>query len=244
MNPRVKAILEKYFADKPFEIKKEYHSKKNTVVLILNDKDSFIVKVFHPSNRKSMQRETQILSVLPSNINHPMIYQIDYENNLVKMEYINGENLCDFLHNTKISIDRKNKVIDQLARWFASFHQLYKSNKTVLLKGDAHIRNFIVSNEQIFGVDFEESKNGKTSIDIADCCASILLTSPIFTDEKLNWCKQLITIYQNSVPWVLDDIEQELDNSLKNVINRRNNPKELFEVVMVKKARIQQIIHS
>jgi len=244
MNPRVKAILENHFSDQPFEIKKEYHSKKNTVALINSNKDSLIVKVFHSSNRKGVERETQILLTLPSKINHPKIYKTDYENNLIRMEYIKGENLCDFLHDEKISLDEKNKNIEKLARWFAIFHKIDERNKNILLKGDAHIRNFIVSNEQIFGVDFEQASYGRPANDIADCCASILLTSPIFTDAKLNWCKQFKTTYQNSVPWVLDDFEIELDNSLKTVMKRRKNRKNLIEIVAVKKAMLQKIIHS
>ena len=242
MNTRDNASLENHFADQPFEIIKEYHSKKNTVILIHSDNKPIIVKRFHPSNKKGMEREIRILKMVRSIIHAPRIYQIDKQNILITMEYINGENLCDLIHNPLKSYDKKNQIIEEMARWFAHFHFYIKENNHFLLKGDAHIRNFIVSNQGVNGIDFEESIKGPPSIDIAECCVSILLTTPVFTDEKLSWCKRFKMTYQNSVSWTLDEFESIFFQTLYTIIERRENHDELHKIITLKKKKIEETI--
>ncbi|TFH03368.1 MAG: hypothetical protein E4H14_16790 [Candidatus Thorarchaeota archaeon] len=51
------------------------------------------------------------------------------------------------------------------------------------------MRNFIIQDDQIFGVDFEESSEDLWMVDIAGVCASLLDTDPIFDSRKrtLSW---------------------------------------------------------
>ena len=86
-------------------------------------------------------------------------------------------------------VDRINKtfephLIDRLAEWYYNYHRVHGQ-----IKGDPRLRNFIVQNDQIFGVDFEESREDLWMVDIGGVCASLLDTDPIFDPRKrvLSW---------------------------------------------------------
>lgn len=53
-----------------------------------------------------------------------------------------------------------------------------------LLKNDSNLRNFIFSNQQIYGLDFEEMSYGDPMADIGDICFFLLTNSPSFTEAK------------------------------------------------------------
>jgi hypothetical protein len=129
-----------------------------------------------------------------------------------------------------------------VAQWFSNFHHHTKDSTTFLLKGDAHIRNFIVSNQVIYGVDFEEFKRGSPTIDITECCVSILLTTPEFTDEKFYWCKRLKKVYYNNVSWVLNEFKPIFHKILYITINRRANHDELYNKLILNKNKIKEIV--
>jgi predicted Ser/Thr protein kinase len=98
--------------------------------LINTEQGSIIVKIFNPSNKDGMKKEIQFLSMLPSTIHAPKLYQIDHKNNLITMEYINGSNLCDLLHDHSISNVEKTR---SLTKWHNGFQTFITIPKTVLL---------------------------------------------------------------------------------------------------------------
>lgn len=149
------------------------------------------------------------------------------------MEFIQGVNLCDV-----ITEDPSPQYGVLLGRWFAQYHTAFHRTKDrVLLKGDARIRNFIYKKPHLFGVDFEESHVGSYPHDLAIVCGSILDTDPIFTDEKLKLCQELITTYATSREVVdstslSENVTLHLLRTLRETAKRRGNPKNLIDAII------------
>jgi thiamine kinase-like enzyme len=127
------------------------------------------------------------------------------------MEFISGEPFVDRINHTF-----EPHLIDKLAEWYYKYHQVHGQ-----IKGDPRLRNFIIQNDQIFGVDFEESRKDHWMLDIAGVCASLLDTNPIddIRKRRLAWRfldKYLLylgipkdeTIYSDFTSIVADTLEQ------------------------------------
>lgn len=155
-------------------------SKKNSVIsmnIIPKDEEprTLVAKMF------IADRFENELSILKSSWSHGLAVPEVYEarEDVILMNFISGEILVDRINRTF-----EPHLIDKLAEWYYNYHKVHGQ-----IKGDPRLRNFIVHNDQIFGVDFEESRKEPWMIDIAGVCASLLDTDPIFDPRKraLSW---------------------------------------------------------
>ncbi|HID25346.1 MAG TPA: hypothetical protein EYP23_02630 [Thermoplasmata archaeon] len=194
-------------------VQREFISKKNTVAYVLLDNKPRVLKWFAPGFRRNMKNEWFVLKQGSTALNIPYPYEIDGGNNVLIMSYILGENLCDLVNDGKTSFGEKRRLMVLLADWFARFHVFFKDDTRFRIHGDSNLRNFLFSNH-IWGVDFEESRVGKPSEDVAGMCSSILSTDPMFTTEKFQLCEMFIESYSELVEWELKSINDEIAYAL------------------------------
>ena len=187
-------------------------SKKNTVIsLEIHPEDAkpitLVAKMFIAGRFKN---ELSILRASWANgLAVPNI--LDARDDVIVMSFISGETLVDRINQTF-----EPHLIDKLAEWYYNYHKVHGQ-----IKGDPRLRNFIVHNNQIFGVDFEESGEGFWMVDIAGVCASLLDTNPIFDPRKrkLSWrfLEKYIsfldvspdeTMYTDFIPILADTLKQ------------------------------------
>lgn len=209
------------------KIQRNLKSKKNSVSYVILDEKPRILKWFVPGLKNNMRIEFEILKKGASKLNIPTVYGKDEKNNVLIMNYINGKNLCDIINNEDVSIIEKQKLIVLLAEWFFNFHKLFKKDDKYRLHGDANLRNFIFS-DRLWGVDFEESRTGRTVEDIASMCASILSTDPMFTKEKIYLCNIFIDSYSKHAPGSISNIDNEISYALLEKIQYRPECEEIF----------------
>jgi len=202
-------------------------SKKNTVAYVTMDEKPRVLKWFVPGLKKQMKAEYEVLKEGSSKLNIPTIHDLDEENNLLIMGYIAGENLCDIINNENTPTNEKQKLIVLLAKWFADFHNHFKTQVQFRIRGDPTLRNFIF-NDKIWGVDFEESRMGVPSEDIAGACASILSTDPMFTKEKFELCKLFLESYEKSAPGRIKNISNEIAYAILEKIQWRPRDEEVL----------------
>jgi hypothetical protein len=100
-----------------------------------------------------------------------------------------------------------------LTDWFAKFHDHFTQETTTRIRGDAILRNFILT-DRIWGVDFEESRLGRPEEDIASICTSLLSTTPMFTPEKYYLCKTFIKSYISLTKKQVSNIADEIAHTL------------------------------
>jgi len=208
-------------------IQQRFPSKKNTVAYVTYQGKPRVFKWFAPGYKKNMSTEYHILQQATSNTLMPTVFEKDDKNYLLIMNFITGDNLCDVINDKNKPTSEKQHSMKQLAQWFAKFHQQYKSGDTWIIRGDSNIRNFIVSN-QLWSIDFEESRAGKPVEDIAVSCASILSTNPMFTSEKFQLCALVIQHYNMLAPGRIHDIKKETAYALLQQIPWRPQDDEIL----------------
>lgn len=209
-------------------VQKRFISKKNTVGMVRFEGKTCVFKLYHPQHEESMNREIKILSKASPVVPVPSIIEKDYENHMLILDYIAGENLCDILNDSSNSIEKKHRTMELLSDWFVAFHSSFKTKNGFLIRGDSNLRNFVY-NDTIWGIDFEEVRPGIPEEDIGQLCASLLTSDPLFTDEKIHLCQLFITSYERSSSTKLLDINRHIRNSLDEIHNRRNKHIEIIE---------------
>jgi tRNA A-37 threonylcarbamoyl transferase component Bud32 len=216
--------VEKY---KKAIIQRKFKSKKNTVAYVTINNRPRVLKWFAPGFKRQMTIEHEILQKGSSKLKIPSIFEMDEENNVLTMSYITGENLCEIINDEQTIKSRKEKLMILIAKWFAYFHTHFKEDNEFLIRGDATLRNFLLS-DQIWGIDFEEARLGEPTEDIATLCASILSTDPLFTPEKFQLCQKFIYSYTRSVTWTIKNINQEIAYALLQRIQYRPEYEEIL----------------
>jgi len=145
------------------EICKVEKSKKNLVLSITpKGKRPIVLKIF--SSADSLKNEIKIYSLKQNNIfsktdePHVIYYaipQLLHEgNDYIITQYIQGENAMDvFTTHIQDSLESPllHQVVSDLFQWVIRFSEVYK-----LVPLDCHIRNFLLHEDTIYGVDFEE----------------------------------------------------------------------------------------
>jgi tRNA A-37 threonylcarbamoyl transferase component Bud32 len=208
-------------------IQQKLESKKNTVAYVTLKGKTRVLKWFVPGFNRQMKIEYNILKKGSSKLNIPSAYELDNDNNVIVMNYIIGDNLCDLVNSEESSINEKKRLMILLAEWFNDFHNYFKTEDQFIIRGDATLRNFIFT-DRIWGVDFEESRPGKTVEDIACMCSSILSTDPMFTKEKYELCKIFLESYMNLAPGRIVNINDEISYALLEKIQWRPDNEEIL----------------
>jgi tRNA A-37 threonylcarbamoyl transferase component Bud32 len=227
-------------------LQRRFESKKNTVAYVLDDGHPRILKWFVPGLKQNMDIEYNVLKKGFSDLSVPSPLKKDTENNVLVMNYIIGENICDLIHDSQRSIEEKQKIIHHLANWFVKFHMFFKSEDGFQLRGDATLRNFILSRDRVWGVDFEESRVGKPGEDLATLCGSLLSTNPMFTDEKFQLCEIFLDAYRKSVKWEMAHVNAEISYALLERIQWRPNDEEILRkyATRIRKSGLQVARHN
>jgi len=225
------ATTEKYKAALP---QKQFISKKNSVGYVVLNGQARILKWYVPGLKKNMEIEYDILKKGSLELAMPLPFEKDTENHVLVMSYIVGENVTDLINDVQVSFEEKQRIIDLLADWLVKFHTAFKSEEGFRIRGDPSLRNFLFSKGRIYGVDFEESRMGKPVEDIAGVCASILSTDPMFTDEKYELCQRFLEIYRRSVPWPIENVNQEIAYALLERIQWRPKDEEMLRKAAAK----------
>ena len=140
-------------------------SKRNKVYLCDN-----IVFKEHKSRDAAVQ-EAEFLHILGSNgVAVPKVIEI--KKNVLCLEYITGIPLPDFMLEHD-AIDRCSKVAASITIWLESYYKAVNYNTTSEIRGDVNGRNFLVVNDNIIGVDFEEHIYGRRESDFGRLLAYI-----------------------------------------------------------------------
>ena len=208
-------------------IQDKLESKKNTVAYVTLDDKPRVLKWFVPGLKRQMKIEYDVLKKGSSKLNIPSIYKMDEKNNVLIMNYIIGENLCDLINDEKTTTNEKKRLMILLAEWFNEFHNHFKTEDQFRIRGDSTLRNFILT-DRIWGVDFEESRMGKVVEDIAEMCSSILSTDPMFTSEKFQLCKTFIDSYIKLAPGRIVNANDEIAYALLEKIQWRPDDEEIL----------------
>ena len=211
---------------KGFQVLKIFESRKNTVVLIKIRGANRVLKLYAPGQVENLSKEYHILEEgHDMGLNVPEPY--DKLERAIIMEYIEGENLMDAINDTSVPMSQKKAQIGLLVGWLSSFHKAFRKGNQFLLRGDANLRNFILTWE-IWGLDFEEAEMGRPEQDLGNLCCSILASDPMFVPWKVELCNLLVESYSSRVEWSVEDIPSYIAGILEEKANLRPRDAELL----------------
>lgn len=229
----------------------QYKSKKNFVYDLVftkkpkNYPKELILKVFRTENAENEYNTYKKLEKQGLSIPKILFFNTPY----LLLEKVKGINLCDVINDNlinKIKLDELNpSVLDlvvlsihKLAAWIAQLHSQNivnnndPSNIIVLNKGDTRLRDFImnITNETIYGFDFEESYEGNYLDDLAWICCALLDTDPgLFEMFEPKHKTELANIFLKEYFRINTDFQfsfqyfaEKLIENLNIVIERRN----------------------
>jgi tRNA A-37 threonylcarbamoyl transferase component Bud32 len=176
-----------------------FFSRKNTVFKSVFLGRIVIVKVYG-AGRSSLGRKE--FSVLRECHEKGVLVPkpIELREDAVLMEFVEGITLADsldtyWLDGAAGGPDEKPRI-ESTARsvggWLATFHSAFGNGMS---RGDSNARNFLVSGDEVFGVDFEESSQSDVLDDVGQMCSSVLSMHPMFTQEKFDFCHELARSY-------------------------------------------------
>ncbi len=230
-------------------------SRKNLVyILVFNKKPKrfpreIVIKFFQTNNAT---KERDILNKLKKQeILVPKV--LFFKEPYLILEKIDGVNLCDFInenldgttHLNDINYEVREKMISgikMLANWMAKMHRENIVNSKdlskiiVVNKGDTRLRDFIikkglsnVSDDKLYGFDFEDSYEGNHIDDLAWICCALLDTNPgILEMDEPKHKIELINIFlkeyyhmNNAFSFNFGYFAQQLIEFLNVVIERR-----------------------
>ncbi|MGI5998268.1 MAG: RIO1 family regulatory kinase/ATPase [Lutispora sp.] len=174
------------------EILERLHSKRNQVYKVRYNDGSDklgVMKKYDSNNHKLLETEYENMKkLLDHGISIPRVIYKD--SRCLITEYIHG-----YLVNDLVEMLDMGDWIDKLALWMASFHKI-AGLKGNLLKGDVNLRNFIYSQGNIYGLDFEDLDYGEPRRDLANICFFILTNKPSFTREKHMMIRAFLNSYE------------------------------------------------
>ncbi len=172
-------------------------SKKNRVFRTSVGGREYVVKVFRDEWKERAQAEFSVLSWCREK-GVPVPLPVTMVEDAIVMEPIEGESAAVvfdelFSHSSGADLsEAQRELADNLAKWMSSFHIAFDFK---LARGDAVLKNFIITPSGITGLDFEEASSADTLNDLGQLCASVLMTDPVFTAAKVSFARHFTSCY-------------------------------------------------
>lgn len=208
-----------------------FASKRNQVYLLNlkspNGYDKYMVYKLH-NHRFRMAKEAEMLFQLrKSPVWVPKLYKV--VGNGILMDHISGPTVLEYLEwQEKTHFQYKEphtepamQAIIQLAGWLNNFYLITKSNmgKRVIL-GNTNFRNFIIR-DKLYGVDFEDWREGRPEEDAGRICAFALTYNPPYTPWKKVLTKRMLDLFVTRLALDRSEVIGCLFEELERINKRR-----------------------
>ncbi len=176
-----------------------FKSRKNRVFRIRTDSEVRVAKVYPRDNVATAKAEFDLLTRCFEH-HLPVPTPIELADDTIVMSYLEGPTVSEIadslLTGGKVSQGRYDVTVDSLAKgladWLASFHVAFDNE---LCRGDTILRNFVLSNGRVFGLDFEEAHEGDPILDLGELCANVLGMRPLFSRNNFELASDMLSSY-------------------------------------------------
>jgi len=223
-------------------IKRKFKSRKNEVYLLENfvteaeyrvrlpleevgvsRLDEIVVKRY--SSKERLEKEISLLRMLHcTGLTVPEVILI--QENLVFLTYVKGTLLLDYLEDCEknlFPVQEMLEVIVKLTSWLINFYQFTKKHYGEAYSyGDLNARNFILTQEDIWGIDLEDASPLQSpEYDLAGLCANLLTYDPPFTPWKVALTRMLYDQFVAMIPLDLERFQEIWEPLLNSLSERR-----------------------
>ena len=194
-------------------------SKRNNVFRIVEDEGIYILKKFE--NHENYIREKEVLSILKkAGINVPSI--IKAEENYLYLEDLGEVNFLEWYEEQEKNNALDISMVYNLCSWFKDFYSaVFEFYKKQFILYDVNFKNFIICDNKVYGIDFEQVKPGHIEEDAGRLSAFALTYNPSMTEWKMDFRNILINILSNELNIEKEKIISEENKELAAIKKRR-----------------------
>ena len=194
-------------------------SKRNNVFRIVEDEGIYILKKFE--NHENYIREKEVLSILKkAGINVPSI--IKAEENYLYLEDLGEVNFLEWYEEQEKNNALNISMVYELCSWFKDFYSaVFEFYKKQFILYDVNFKNFIICDNKVYGIDFEQVKPGHIEEDAGRLVAFGLTYNPSMTEWKMDFRNILINILSNELNIEKEKIISEENKELAAIKKRR-----------------------
>lgn len=196
------------------------YSKRNEVYRIINTNEYYISKLF--CDAENFKKELELLLLLKrAGANVPKV--IKSSKNELLMEDLGDMTLLSWYE----SLERQNsydyeQTIMKLCSWLKNFYNItFNCFKESYILVDVNFRNFLINEDEIYGIDFEQSGFGKIETDAGKLAAYAFTYNPAATKWKKRFHDTFIEILCKELQISKEIILIEEQKELKAIKNRR-----------------------
>lgn len=213
-----------------FERIKTFKSKKNEVWLIKARKSDgtpqqYVLKAYR--DHKRLEKEMEMMTALHrQGLEVPAVYE--QQGSYLLMEYIDGITLCEAFEKQECKWTEGDhlpestmEIIGLLTGWLERFYQITKEleGKSMIM-ADVNLRNFLLT-DTVFGVDFEDCREGRYEEDAGKICAYVYTYSPMATPFKKHLVNAFADTFVKDLLLEGNLIYHYMDRELKMMERRR-----------------------
>lgn len=194
-------------------------SKRNNVFRIVEDEGIYILKKFE--NHENYIREKEVLSILKkAGINVPSI--IKAEENYLYLEDLGEVNFLEWYEEQEKNNALNISMVYELCSWFKDFYSaVFEFYKKQFILYDVNFKNFIICDNKVYGIDFEQVRPGHIEEDAGRLVAFGLTYNPSMTEWKMDFRNILINILSNELNIEKEKIISEENKELAAIKKRR-----------------------
>lgn len=220
--------LQKYYQTGNYQVIRQFKSKKNQVRLIEISADQQVIRLIEKTftEAKALEKELAMLRQL-----HEMEFSIPEclgrFDRVLLYEYLGGMTLCEKLEMAEVcepdlfsgSVNRKNEITELFKKTIDWLDRLH--HKTGLAFYDINLRNFIVRDNQVYAIDYEDFSKLKPEVDYGRLLAFILTYKPVSTQWKKALIRELEDYLDTEIKVNMDEVKQEKEKELVRISERR-----------------------
>ncbi|HBH13693.1 MAG: hypothetical protein XD91_0065 [Clostridiales bacterium 38_11] len=205
------------------KILKKFYSKKNLVYLLEDGQTIAVYKLFSDSG--NYLKEKKYYRMFQStNLAVPMMLAHKNENNSILLEYLQGETVLDLMeqHEKNLNYNEALNLLTGVFIWIKDFHELkdIKSNKLSFY--DLNLRNFILRNSTVYGVDFESIREGDLLSDTAKLIGMYLNYDKKYSAFKNKTISDFKNFIVENHCFNMENLEKNISDEISVINNRRN----------------------
>lgn len=204
-------------------ILKKFYSKKNLVYLLEDNQTIAVYKLFNDSanylKEKNYYKTFQFTS-----LSVPKMLAYKDENNSILLEYLQDDTALDLMEQHEKNLDQNSafELLRGIFIWLKNFHDLDSIKSNRLSFYDLNLRNFILRNATVYGVDFESINEGDLLSDTAKLIGMYLNYDEKYsTFKKKTICDFKSFIVENHY-FSVEDLEKSISREIIIINNRRN----------------------
>ncbi|HAE43280.1 MAG TPA: hypothetical protein DCG34_10260 [Clostridiales bacterium] len=205
------------------KILKKFYSKKNFVCLLEDNQTMAVYKLF--SDRENYLKEKNYYQVFhDTNLAVPALLASKNEDCSILLEYLNDETALDCLefYEKYHDLDKASELLISIFQWLESFHQLDVIKSKNLSFYDMNLRNFILLNTVVYGVDFESIQKGDLLSDTAKLIGMYLNYDEKYSSFKLETVARFKHFIEKEGCFETDTLEKTISTEIVAINDRRN----------------------